>query len=165
MQIRLTQDRQGVLPWPAFWASTKPFGTPLGPYFIKWAVTIIMILAPPAGDAFNFSQFSSFKPSLDLNADAPCSHGSPSLSCLSFQLVDGGGIIHSSLPSQKTECAAIRLPHMGRNCHLQHHCQFIPYHNAVVSTSDRARRRRRHILVCDVRGDWNFNVSKHCLIG
>ncbi|GAB7356754.1 hypothetical protein MBLNU459_g7654t3 [Dothideomycetes sp. NU459] len=46
--------RQGVLPWPNFWASTRPFGTPLGPYFVKWAITVIMIVAPPAGDAFNF---------------------------------------------------------------------------------------------------------------
>ncbi|EGO55774.1 hypothetical protein NEUTE1DRAFT_47799 [Neurospora tetrasperma FGSC 2508] len=46
--------RQGVLPFPRFWASTRPFGTPLGPYFVKWALTILMILAPPAGDAFNF---------------------------------------------------------------------------------------------------------------
>ncbi|KAJ4399532.1 hypothetical protein N0V91_009357 [Didymella pomorum] len=46
--------RQGVLPYPRFWASTRPFGTPLGPYFVKWIVTIIMIVAPPAGDAFNF---------------------------------------------------------------------------------------------------------------
>ncbi|EPE28870.1 hypothetical protein GLAREA_00028 [Glarea lozoyensis ATCC 20868] len=46
--------RQGVLPYPRFWASTRPFGTPTGPYFVKWALTILMILAPPAGDAFNF---------------------------------------------------------------------------------------------------------------
>ncbi|KAK4171545.1 amino acid permease-domain-containing protein [Triangularia setosa] len=46
--------RQGVLPFPRFWASTRPFGTPIGPYFIKWFMTVIMILAPPAGDAFNF---------------------------------------------------------------------------------------------------------------
>lgn len=46
--------RQGVLPFPRFWASTRPFGTPLGPYLAKWALTILMILAPPAGDAFNF---------------------------------------------------------------------------------------------------------------
>ncbi|KAI9713943.1 MAG: hypothetical protein M1820_000673 [Bogoriella megaspora] len=46
--------RQGVLPWTGFWTSTRPFGTPLGPYFVKWALTVIMILAPPAGDAFNF---------------------------------------------------------------------------------------------------------------
>ncbi|TID16827.1 high affinity methionine permease [Venturia nashicola] len=46
--------RQGVLPFASFWTSTRPFGTPLGPYFLKWAVTVLMILAPPAGDAFNF---------------------------------------------------------------------------------------------------------------
>lgn len=50
----LTIIRQGVLPYPRFWASTRPFGTPLGPYFVKWFLTIIMIVAPPAGDAFNF---------------------------------------------------------------------------------------------------------------
>lgn len=48
--------RQGVLPFPKFWASTKPFGTPAGPYLVKWGVTMVMILAPPAGDAFNFSK-------------------------------------------------------------------------------------------------------------
>ncbi|KAI5247310.1 amino acid transporter [Aureobasidium subglaciale] len=55
-QSRLIREcgRQGVLPWPRFWASTRPFGTPIGPYAVKWAVTIIMILAPPAGDAFAF---------------------------------------------------------------------------------------------------------------
>jgi amino acid transporter len=46
--------RQGVLPWTEFWVSTKPFGTPLGPYLLKWVFTIIMIVAPPAGDAFQF---------------------------------------------------------------------------------------------------------------
>ncbi|KAF3389115.1 High-affinity methionine permease [Penicillium rolfsii] len=46
--------RQGLLPWPKFWTSTKPFGTPLGPYTLQWALTVIMIIGPPAGDAFNF---------------------------------------------------------------------------------------------------------------
>ena len=46
--------RQGVLPFPKFWASTRPFGTPLGPYLLKWGLTMIMILAPPFGDAFDF---------------------------------------------------------------------------------------------------------------
>ncbi|KAJ3529957.1 hypothetical protein NMY22_g8779 [Coprinellus aureogranulatus] len=46
--------RQGVLPYPRFWASTRPFNTPLGPYLLKWVLTVIVILAPPAGDAFNF---------------------------------------------------------------------------------------------------------------
>lgn len=48
--------RQGVLPWPRFWATTRPFGTPVGPYLLKWGMTILMILAPPAGDAFNFGK-------------------------------------------------------------------------------------------------------------
>jgi amino acid transporter len=51
--------RQGVLPYPAFWSSVKPFGTPLGPYVLKWVFTIVMIIAPPAGDAFDFGKCSS----------------------------------------------------------------------------------------------------------
>ncbi|PWY89829.1 high affinity methionine permease [Aspergillus heteromorphus CBS 117.55] len=55
-QSRMLREcgRQGVLPFTEFWTSTRPFGTPLGPYFVKWALTVVMILAPPAGDAFNF---------------------------------------------------------------------------------------------------------------
>lgn len=49
--------RQGVLPWTEFWVTTKPFGTPIGPYLLKWAFTSIMIVAPPVGDAFQFSKF------------------------------------------------------------------------------------------------------------
>ncbi|SCO04325.1 related to high affinity methionine permease [Fusarium fujikuroi] len=48
--------RQGVLPFTTFWVSTKPFGTPIGPYLLKWAMTFIMIVAPPAGDAFQFGE-------------------------------------------------------------------------------------------------------------
>ncbi|KAH9432334.1 hypothetical protein MCOR27_000701 [Pyricularia oryzae] len=53
---RMTREsgRQGVIPWTRFWASTRPFGTPLGPYAWRWALTTIMILAVPSGDAFNF---------------------------------------------------------------------------------------------------------------
>lgn len=46
--------RQGVLPWTRFWVTTWPFGTPIGPYLLKWGMTVLMIVAPPAGDAFNF---------------------------------------------------------------------------------------------------------------
>ncbi|KKA28238.1 hypothetical protein TD95_002430 [Thielaviopsis punctulata] len=55
-QSRMIREigRQGVLPWTEFWVSTKPFGTPLGPYLLKWTTTFIMIVAPPAGDAFTF---------------------------------------------------------------------------------------------------------------
>ncbi|KAF4969013.1 hypothetical protein FSARC_3667 [Fusarium sarcochroum] len=55
-QSRMIREigRQGVLPFTTFWVSTKPFGTPIGPYLLKWAMTFIMIVAPPAGDAFQF---------------------------------------------------------------------------------------------------------------
>ncbi|KAJ5091049.1 hypothetical protein NUU61_005919, partial [Penicillium alfredii] len=55
-QFRMLREcgRQGVLPLLHFGPRRKPFGTPLGPYVVKWAFTILMILAPPAGDAFNF---------------------------------------------------------------------------------------------------------------
>lgn len=46
--------RQGVLPFPKFWTSTKPLNTPLGPIFVTWLVNFIMIVAPPAGSAYNF---------------------------------------------------------------------------------------------------------------
>ena len=66
-RYKLTRDlwdcRQGVLPYTEFWVSTKPFGTPLGPYLIKWFVTIIFIIAPPAGDAFQFGESSVSKSS------------------------------------------------------------------------------------------------------
>jgi amino acid transporter len=51
--------RQGVLPYPKFWVTTKPFGTPIGPYILKWAMTVLMIVAPPAGDAFDFGTCSA----------------------------------------------------------------------------------------------------------
>ncbi|CCH42587.1 Y+L amino acid transporter [Wickerhamomyces ciferrii] len=46
--------RQGVLPFRSFWVSTKPFNTPLGPIFVTWLVNTVVMIAPPAGDAYNF---------------------------------------------------------------------------------------------------------------
>lgn len=46
--------RQGVLPFPEFWTNTWPFGTPSGPLLVKLLLTVIVILVPPPGDAFNF---------------------------------------------------------------------------------------------------------------
>ncbi|EKV11965.1 Amino acid/polyamine transporter I [Penicillium digitatum] len=59
--------RQGVLPWTTLWVSTKPFGTPLGPYAIIWALTALMILAIPAGDAFTFVNDLSVIPTAAFN--------------------------------------------------------------------------------------------------
>ncbi|WWC92975.1 uncharacterized protein L201_007939 [Kwoniella dendrophila CBS 6074] len=46
--------RQGVLPWPKFWVTTWPFGTPTGAMAVVWITSFIIIVAPPAGSAFNF---------------------------------------------------------------------------------------------------------------
>lgn len=64
-----TNRRQGVLPWTKFWVSTKPFGTPIGPYFLKWVMTFIMIVAPPAGDAFQFGESWQATPDSSVHVD------------------------------------------------------------------------------------------------
>ncbi|KAI0322592.1 amino acid transporter [Amylostereum chailletii] len=55
-QARVLREvaRQGMLPYPQFFASTHPFGTPLGPVLIKLALTVTVILLLPAKDTFNF---------------------------------------------------------------------------------------------------------------
>ncbi|KAI0049804.1 amino acid transporter [Auriscalpium vulgare] len=55
-QARVIREvaRQGLLPYPQFFASTKPWGTPLAPVGLKYLLTAIVILALPAKDAFNF---------------------------------------------------------------------------------------------------------------
>ncbi|KAL5486068.1 hypothetical protein ACEPAI_7112 [Sanghuangporus weigelae] len=55
-QARVIREvaRQGLLPWPEFFASTRPFGTPLGPVLLKYSLTVLVIIALPAADAYNF---------------------------------------------------------------------------------------------------------------
>ncbi|KPI41536.1 High-affinity methionine permease [Cyphellophora attinorum] len=55
-QGRLVQElgREGILPFSRFWASNKPFNAPLAGLFEHWLVSMIIMLAPPPGDAYNF---------------------------------------------------------------------------------------------------------------
>ncbi|KKY19361.1 putative high affinity methionine permease [Phaeomoniella chlamydospora] len=55
-QGRLVQElgREGVLPFSRFWASNKPFNAPLAGLFEHWVVSVVIMLAPPPGDAYNF---------------------------------------------------------------------------------------------------------------
>ncbi|CAG9946861.1 unnamed protein product [Clonostachys rosea f. rosea IK726] len=55
-QGRLIQElgREGVLPFSRFWASNRPFNAPLPGLMEHWLVTVITIIAPPTGDAYNF---------------------------------------------------------------------------------------------------------------
>lgn len=42
------------MPYSKFWASNKPFNAPAASLFLHWIVTIIVLVAPPAGDAYEF---------------------------------------------------------------------------------------------------------------
>ncbi|KAL6230341.1 hypothetical protein BDW75DRAFT_74159 [Aspergillus navahoensis] len=55
-QGRIIQElgREGVLPLSKFWASNKPFKSPAAGLFEHWIVSVIIMLAPPPGDAYNF---------------------------------------------------------------------------------------------------------------
>jgi len=46
--------RQGIMPYASFFSSTKPWGTPVTPILFKYVLTIIVMIAPPAEDAFSF---------------------------------------------------------------------------------------------------------------
>ncbi|EHK96508.1 putative High-affinity methionine permease [Glarea lozoyensis 74030] len=55
-QGRLVQEigREGILPFSRLWASNKPFNAPFMGLFEHWLVSVIIMLAPPPGDAYNF---------------------------------------------------------------------------------------------------------------
>ncbi|KPM35513.1 High-affinity methionine permease [Neonectria ditissima] len=55
-QGRLVQElgREGILPFSRFFASNRPFNAPLAGLFEHWLICLIVILAPPPGDAYNF---------------------------------------------------------------------------------------------------------------
>jgi len=53
---RLNQElaKEGMLPFSRFWASNKPFNAPAASLFLHWIVTVIVLVAPPAGPAYSF---------------------------------------------------------------------------------------------------------------
>lgn len=69
-QARILREvaRQGLLPYSSFFASTKPFGTPLAPLCLRYLLTAVVIVALPAQDAFNFLVDLSSYPNLVFNA-------------------------------------------------------------------------------------------------
>jgi amino acid transporter len=55
-QGRIVQElgREGVLPFSKFFASNWPFAAPAAGLFEHYLVSVIIMLAPPPGDAYNF---------------------------------------------------------------------------------------------------------------
>lgn len=46
--------REGVLPLSKLWASNRPFNAPAAGLLEHYIVSVIIMLAPPPGDAYNF---------------------------------------------------------------------------------------------------------------
>jgi amino acid transporter len=55
-QSRVNQElaKEGVIPFPKFWASTWPFGSPSAGLLLHFIPSFIVIVAIPFGDAYNF---------------------------------------------------------------------------------------------------------------
>nr|UJH94491.1 Mup1.1 [Starmerella bombicola] len=55
-QARIVQElgRSSVLPFSSLWATMKPFHTPMFALFEHYIVSVIILLAPPPGDAYTF---------------------------------------------------------------------------------------------------------------
>lgn len=55
-QGRINQElgREALIPFSKFFASNKPFDTPFAGLALQWAVTLVIILAPPGGDVYAF---------------------------------------------------------------------------------------------------------------
>ncbi|KAF8067975.1 APC amino acid permease [Lyophyllum atratum] len=55
-QGRVVQElgREGILPYPSFFASNKPFNAPLAGLFTQYVVSCAFMIAPPPGDAYLF---------------------------------------------------------------------------------------------------------------
>lgn len=159
--------RQGVLPWPRFWASTRPFGTPLGPYFVKWLLTIILILAPPAGDAFNFSMLQTRWSNIQLGfvhmsfrlISASSSHRSASIPCGRLWPVAVHRPVPCPLASQPIELTSANISCLECRRHFYHSPQCLSPGHAMVSPGRWAVCWRRLILVRNIRCDGHWHVS------
>lgn len=123
-QSRLIREigRQGVLPYPKFWVTTKPFGTPIGPYMLKWAMTVLMIVAPPAGDAFDFGMCSAENLALGQVTLLTSTHSrrSPKLPRVHVLLRHGRRYIPDPTSTQQTRTRKVRVQGMGRRDRLVH---------------------------------------------
>jgi amino acid transporter len=55
-QARVNQElaKEGVIPFPKFWASSWPFGSPSAGLLLHFIPSFIVIVAIPFGDAYNF---------------------------------------------------------------------------------------------------------------
>ena len=132
--------RQGVLPWTKFWVSTRPFGTPLGPYFVIWALTVLLILAVPAGDAFTFGMCSNGLKNAGVHE---LTDNSQRLGCHAQSGVrpsNGSRYLRRALAPQEGQPARAGVQGLEHRHHLQHLHPAVPPHHALVPSSWRSVR-------------------------
>jgi amino acid transporter len=94
--------REGILPLSRLWASNKPRNAPFMGLFEHWLVSVIIMLAPPPGDAYNFILKS-------VSLSLPCKH---LLINVQFDLLSPGRRqrIRSSWPHSPLPAPLLRAP-------------------------------------------------------
>lgn len=161
--------RQGVLPYPKFWATTWPIGTPTGALSAIWFVTLIVIVAVPAGNAFNFSKFLvlcssllSFHLSFPINPKPilfPISCCPPKLPFLILPCSHDTRSLHCSRGPSTPESSSSRVPFIHDRCPLLLDCQYILNHHALGTAYRRDQQQFIRIFLCGLIFDWTRDVS------
>ena len=116
-QARILREvaRQGLLPYPAFFASTKPFGTPLAPVVLKYALTVFVIVAVPGKDAFNFIIDLASYPNLVRCSGSDC-RPHAEITCTDISLCDGYWDMDTSQKKGTCESSSLNLPSPEHYC-------------------------------------------------
>ena len=119
-QARVLREvaRQGLLPYATFFASTRPFGTPLGPVALKYVLTVSVISALPARDAFNFLlDLASYPNLVRLDLHAGYLEGKPIIFAFffaGFRRRDCCRAVEASRSTRQRRIAKIPVPSVGR---------------------------------------------------
>ncbi|KAI9282995.1 amino acid/polyamine transporter I, partial [Umbelopsis sp. AD052] len=53
-RVIMEAAREGYLPFGSFFGQVSRYDTPANAFIIHWVITMILMLAPPAGDSYNF---------------------------------------------------------------------------------------------------------------
>lgn len=97
VQGRVIQElgREGIPPSSQFFASNKPFNTPMAGLFTQWVVNVLYIIAPPPGDAYLLmvNRKWSFY-SLGLDHDTTCAVSAYPIAVINM-LLSGGLLLRS----------------------------------------------------------------------
>lgn len=167
-QSRIVREigRQGVLPYPRLWASPKPFGTPALGIFVTWVsfselrawldadlsvpsqvITVIMTIAPPAGDAFNFvvDLQVSFAVSQSRSSALTLRSSVLPLECLHPPLLPR--YLLDSSPAHEGWSSTLRFPSVVHRHRLSGRCVDPADGNAVGTSQGGHLRWRRELFI------------------